>query len=104
MSNEPRPGQTPSRNVLYSYAASFAREAVDVLVEQMRHGDNSNARTGAAKTLLAKAIPDLRAMEISGKEGKDIRFIVIPSETVEKYAISSNSVDSSEGQDTSQSS
>ena len=32
----------------------------------MEHGDNDNVKLGAAKTILAKAIPDLHETEVNG--------------------------------------
>lgn len=73
---------TPSRQGLYAKAAKHAKEAIDVLVREMRTGDNSNARTGAAKALLAKAIPDLRSVEISGEGIKPVTIVLNAIPTV----------------------
>lgn len=73
-STEPIPGKTPPRDFLYSQAAAHAPRAIEVLVEIMNKGDNDNARMGAAKSILAKAIPDLKAVEVTGANGDAIQL------------------------------
>lgn len=68
------PHTTPTRQGLYAAAAVHAFEAIKVLSELMNSADNDSVRVGAAKTLLAKAIPDLKALEISGD---DVRPLII---------------------------
>ena len=63
MSSELKKGKTPSKTGLYSATAAHALESIKVLAYEMKHGDNSNARIGAAKTILSKCIPDLRSVE-----------------------------------------
>ena len=58
---------SPSREILYSEAAKHAPKAIKVLADLLDHG-NENVRVSAAKAILAKAIPDLKAMELSGKD------------------------------------
>ena len=58
----------PTRDILYSEAAKHAQRAIEVLVEIMQKGDSDSARMAAAKTILAKAIPDLKAVEITGQD------------------------------------
>jgi hypothetical protein len=36
------------------------------------HGDNDNVKLGAIKLLLSKLLPDLKATEISGDDGKPL--------------------------------
>jgi len=88
---------TRSRQGLYAMAAKYAPRAIEVLQELMEHGDNSSVRMGAAKVLLAKSIPDLKAMEMTGKDGLPMKVIVIPPELISKYEIPQNTGDSSEG-------
>lgn len=76
MSDEPRKSGTPNKQGLYAKAAVYAEDAIKVLAHEMEHGDNSNSRVGAAKALLAKVIPDLKAMEITGEKGDMIRIIL----------------------------
>ena len=79
-------GKPMSKQAIYSSASSHAMEAIDILVQEMVHGDNSNARIGAARTLLAKCVPDLKATEITGGEGKplQITFTVATKEAKEE--------------------
>lgn len=76
-SSEAKTGKTPSRDMLYSEVAKYAPRAIEVLVDIMENGDNSNAKTGAAKAILAKAIPDLKAMEVYGKDGEKFEALVV---------------------------
>jgi hypothetical protein len=66
-----------SRNALYMKASSYAIEAIEVLVDTMRNGDNSSAKTGAAKTILNKCLPDLKAIEYKDEEGNTVPFTVV---------------------------
>lgn len=63
-------GGIPNKQAIQQKAQAHAIEAIEVLVEAMRNGDNTNARVGAAKTLLNKCLPDLKATELSGDEQK----------------------------------
>lgn len=66
---KPKNGGRPvGRKALYNYASKYAYEAIDELVDQMRNARQSAVRTGAAKALLNKCLPDLKAMELSGDE------------------------------------
>lgn len=56
-------GGVPSRSALYAKVAPYAEEAILKLVELMRCG-NPAVEMGAAKVLLAKTVPDLKAMEV----------------------------------------
>lgn len=64
-SNETKKGATPPREILYAEAAKHAPKAIDIIVYLMEHGDNDNVKLGAAKTILAKAIPDLHETEVN---------------------------------------
>lgn len=67
----PSTGKVPSRSAFYSMVSPYGREAVQTLVEAMRKG-NWSVKTGAAKTLLAKIIPDLKSTELTGKDGEQL--------------------------------
>lgn len=69
-------GAVPSREILYSEAAKHAPRAIEIITEIMEHGDSDSNRLGAAKTLLAKAIPDLSSTELFGKDGQPINITV----------------------------
>jgi len=62
----------PSRISLYAKAADNAMRMIEILKEIAETGDNDSARLGAAKTLLSKALPDITAQEIAGKDGQPI--------------------------------
>lgn len=69
-------GGVIGRRKLYQYASKHAQDAIDVLVYHMHHGQAS-VRVGAAKTLLNKVIPDLKAQEHTGKDGQKLEGLVI---------------------------
>lgn len=76
VNKEPRGPGNPSRKKLYAQAASHAPRAIEILAELMENGDNHNVRMGAARTLLAKAIPDLKALEVAGFDGKALKLML----------------------------
>ena len=43
----------------------------------MRESRNDNAALGAAKTIINKVLPDLKAQELTGTEGKQIQVRII---------------------------
>ncbi len=73
----PRHPGNPSRKILYATAAKYAPEAIEVLLELMRSGDNDSVKLGAAKTILSKSIPDLHAQEITGEGGGPVKVQVV---------------------------
>ena len=63
-------GGAPSRRDLYKVVASKSQEAIGVLVEEMHTPSKmGSTRVAAARTILNKALPDLKAMEVTGEEG-----------------------------------
>lgn len=81
------PQSTVSRQGLYAMASKHAARAIEVLRELMESDENGSVRMGAAKVLLAKALPDLKAMEISGKDGEPLKVLFVPAEVMAKYQI-----------------
>ena len=79
VSNPKRGGGVPSRDQLYRKIANKALIAIDVIVEIMETGGGRMAATklGAAKIILNKALPDLRAEEISGKDGQQLTINLV---------------------------
>ena len=75
-----------SKNALYQAASAHAHDAIAVLVELMNNGSHEATRVGAAKTILAKCIPDLKATEVTGGGGVplQITFTVATKETKEQ--------------------
>ena len=66
-----------SRQELYAKTSKHAPRAIEVLLELMENGDNDNVRLGAAKCILAKTIPDIRATEITGEGGGPIDVNIV---------------------------
>jgi hypothetical protein len=71
------PGATPSRGTLQSYIQNFTLEAIDCLVDIMHNSRNESLKMGAAKTLIDKSIPDIKAVEITGENGGPIKLNII---------------------------
>ncbi len=70
-SNQPKnTGATPKRDILYSEAAKYAPRAIEVLADIMENGDSDSNRMGAAK-----AIPDLKVLELGGPDGGPIQLL-----------------------------
>lgn len=65
----PKGGGVVKREDVYQYVSKFSQEAVDTLIEIMRTSRNEALKMGAAKTLLDKCIPDLKATEVTGEQG-----------------------------------
>lgn len=72
---EKKHGGPVSKNKLYQKASSYSMEAIDTLVRHMR-SPNSSISMGAAKTLLNKALPDLKAVEVSGDERAPLKVVL----------------------------
>ena len=62
---------TPNKSTLQSYIQNFTKEAVDGIVEIMRHGRNENLKFGAYKLIIDKSIPDIKSVEVGGMIGED---------------------------------
>lgn len=105
VTNQVNKGGAVSRSALYSMAQKHAPRAIEVLQELMNSKYQPSVRMGAAKTLLGKAIPDLKAMEITGEGINPVKVLVLSPELVEKYypqglkldGVSSNTEDNSKG-------
>lgn len=69
-------GPIVRRSVLYAKTAKHAYKAINVLVSLL-DSQNEAIKLGAAKTLLAKTLPDLKAEEITGKYGSPIAVRII---------------------------
>ena len=74
--NKPGAGRV-SRNALYMMASKHAMEAIQVLIKEMTEGDSSSNRIGAAKAILNKCLPDLKAIEYKDEEGNTVPFTVV---------------------------
>ena len=72
-----RKGGVVSRQTLYQVASKYSKEAIDTLYDLMLHGTQEGVRLGAAKALLDKALPDLKAVEHSGTEGGPLQITIV---------------------------
>lgn len=79
-SNEAKKGGVKSRQGLYAYANKYSKEAIDVLVGFMRNSRNEGIRFGAARAILDKCLPDLKATDASLEEEREPLEIVIVEE------------------------
>lgn len=85
MNTELKTGGPKPREMLYAEAASHAQRAIEILVDIMENGDSDSNRVGAAKTILAKAIPDLKAMELTGQLDANVLFSQMSDEQLDKF-------------------
>lgn len=69
----------PNRQGLYSKAAKHADASIDTLV-QLMSSRNENIRLGAAKALLNKCLPDLRAVDASVTPNEPLEVIIVSEE------------------------
>lgn len=70
-------GPQISRADAFKKASTHFREAFEVIVKVMRESTNPSDKLGAAKIIINKVLPDLKASEITGAEGGPLQFIAI---------------------------
>ena len=70
------PRTTPSKAELYEYAARYAPEAIQELYRIMKSGDGDSNKVAAAKTLLAKCLPDLKSTDLTEEGAKTLEGLV----------------------------
>ena len=58
----------PNKGSLQAYSQNFTKEAIDKVVDIMRNSRNESLVFGAAKLLIDKAIPDMKAVELTGED------------------------------------
>jgi hypothetical protein len=75
-SEEKKTGGIKSRQQLYAMFSPHAELAVETLVKACTNG-NPAVRVGAAKTILAKLVPDLKSTEITGADGQQFTINLI---------------------------
>jgi hypothetical protein len=69
-------GTSPiSRNKAFQMASAHFSLALETVIDVLRNGTNENARLGAARTIIDKVLPDLKASEITGENGGAIEII-----------------------------
>lgn len=71
-----KPG-VQSRAGLYQFASKYAREAIDKLYFLMTTSKNESVVLGAAKAILNKSLPDLKAIELNNPEDKEIKVEIV---------------------------
>ena len=76
--------KTESRQGLYAYASTYSRQAIEVLAEMMLNAKNEGVRMGAAKALLDKALPDIKATEISTGDNGPLEIRIISEDKAVK--------------------
>jgi len=64
------------RSAIYAKTSKFSEEMLEILVYLARHSRQESVRMASAAKVLDKAIPDLKAMEITGEDHGPIRFII----------------------------
>lgn len=73
------------KQALYQIASGYGKEAIKTLVEIMQNGDNDSVKLGAAKALLAKCVPDLKATEITESEQEKLIIKIVRDEKLERF-------------------
>jgi len=73
---EIKEGGIKSRSQLYAMFSPHAELAIETLVKACSNG-NPSVRVGAAKTILAKLVPDLKSTEITGQDGQQFTINII---------------------------
>ncbi len=83
----PQKRKTLNRQGLYAAASEYSLESIKTLVDLMRNSRNPNVKLGAAKALLDKALPDLKAMELSGDVDRPLGVVILPAlkDVTDKY-------------------
>ena len=99
MDSQGRKGGVVSKQRLYQLTAAHAPRAIAVLMEALEKGENYATKVGAAKTILAKCIPDLKAME--WKPGDTEGFIMKVEYVKQNPGLPSPSTTEDSGQQTS---
>jgi len=73
-----RKGGAPSRRTLYKIIASGAPRVIKYLKDVVDGKQRSDpTRMGAARTLLGKVLPDMKATELTGKDGEQFEIQLI---------------------------
>lgn len=66
-------GKQLSNKELQEMVRAHIPKAIQTLVALL-DSPNDNARAGAAKVIMAKVLPDLKAVELTGEDGKAIKI------------------------------
>lgn len=65
------------REDIQNYIRPHVPELIAKALELVDSADNDSVKLGAIKTLLAKVVPDMKASELTGKDGKDLKGLVL---------------------------
>jgi hypothetical protein len=65
-----------SKQELYNHASRYAPDAIEELYRIMKNGDGDSNKVAAAKTLLAKCLPDLKSTDLSEEGVKTLEGLV----------------------------
>ena len=72
-----KPGGNPTdKATLQSYLQRYSREAIDAIINILRTTRNESLKMGAAKVIIDKSIPDVKAVEITGKDGQPFTLYI----------------------------
>lgn len=80
---KPKPLNQLSRKALMEMTRPYAEQALQITVDLMNNSANDSVRLGAAKTILNKVIPDLKAVELNGGDGEKLEFVLVYKPTKE---------------------
>lgn len=72
-----RAGPHPNKASLQAYIQDFSKEAIDGIVWIMRFSRNEQLKFAAQKLIIDKTIADVKAVEVSGKDGGPIKLNLI---------------------------
>lgn len=75
--HEAKTGGVPNKGSLQAYLHNFTKESIDEIVKIMRTSRQESLRFAAARAILDKTIPDMKAVEVTGKDGEPIKLSVI---------------------------
>lgn len=70
------PSPQLSKEAIRERIRPHALKAIATAVDLMENADNDSVRLGAAKLILAKILPDLKAQELTGKDGGELPFTI----------------------------
>lgn len=70
-------GGSISRSALYAFASKYSKDAIETLYWLMKNASQDSVKMGAANALLSKALPDLKAVELTGDTEKPLVFRII---------------------------
>lgn len=76
---KPKTGGSPAitpRSVLYSRISKYVPKAIEAVVELL-DSRNPSVRIAAARTILDRTLPELKAVEVTGENGEPIRLNII---------------------------